>query len=94
MKARKAREVANGLVRKGFVVSKTHHNYYSLHVDGKKTSVHTKISHGARECDSYILAQMAKQLHLDQNQLRDLFDCPLSYGEYVKILVRKKTITV
>lgn len=94
MKPRKAREVANGLVRKGFVASNSHHKFYSLHVDGKKTSIKTKISHGEDECNQYILRQIAKQIHLDERAFCDLLDCPLSHAAYVKILVRKKAILV
>lgn len=94
MKPRKAKEVANGLKRKGFVASNTHHTYYALCVNGKKTCVHTKISHGERECDPFILGQIAKQLRVSEHELCDLLDCPLSHGEYVKLLVRKKAIVV
>ncbi len=53
---------------------------------GKKTMIYTKISHGEKEIGDPLLSAMARQLRLTRNQLNDLIDCPLQYGDYVKIL--------
>jgi hypothetical protein len=55
-------------------------------VDGEKKKVYTHYSHGAKECDGYILGRMAKQLRLSRSQLNDLIDCRLGAEAYVKIL--------
>jgi hypothetical protein len=55
-------------------------------VDGGKTDVCTYISHGARECDDYILGRMASHLMLTRAQLDDLIDCTLGERAYVKLL--------
>lgn len=45
---RSRREVENSLERKGFKKSNKDHKRYIYHnVSGKKTSVHTKTSHGS-----------------------------------------------
>lgn len=92
MKPRKASDVASSLERKGFRPHSSHHTFYVLYVSGKKSSVRTRISHGATECDSYILAQMAKQLCLSNAELSSLLDCPLSHDTFVNVLRRKGRI--
>ena len=94
MKPRKTREIARDLERKGFIKSKRDHTFFLLYVENKKTSIFTKISHGKKEYDSYLLGRMAKNLRISNSQFIDLLDCPLSREEYVNILVRNKDIII
>lgn len=67
---------------------------YLLYYGGKKTSVRTRLSHGAKEYSDNLLAQMAKQVKLDRSQFDDLIDCPLTGEEYIRHLVAKGHIRV
>ena len=83
---RDARNVAAGLLGKGFVVREGDHHFYSLVVGGKKTGIFTKVSHGEKEIHDVLLGQMAKQARLVKKDFLDLVDCPLSADEYLKKL--------
>jgi hypothetical protein len=75
------------LLKKGFVEEEYgDHKKLRLYVDGERTRIHTRYSHGARECDDYILGQMAMHLRLSRARLNDLIDCKMGGGEYVRIL--------
>lgn len=84
---RKARDIEISLSKKGFIMSKSHHKFYILYVNGKKTSIKTKISHGKKEYDEQLLQSMTKQLKLSRKLLDDLLDCPLKLEDYVSILL-------
>lgn len=81
-----AKDVAAGLLKKGFELRQNDHAFYHLFVDGKKTIVSTKISHGEREITDSLLGMMARQVKLTRKQFNDLVDCPLEFDEYVKLL--------
>jgi hypothetical protein len=55
-------------------------------VDGKKTPIYTKISHGEREIRDKLLGVMARQLRLTRLQFLELIDCKLTEPEYVQLL--------
>ena len=65
---------------------------YWLYVAGKRTSVRTRISHGASEYDDRLLGQMARQVGLRRHELDDLIDCPLDQAEYVRLLVERSAV--
>lgn len=85
---RKQADVEKGLLNKGFLSGGGDHNYFFYHSKaGKKTIVCTKTSHGAREIDDNLLAQMAKQCKLTNKDFGLLMDCPLSRDDYeVKLI--------
>jgi hypothetical protein len=56
--------ITRALLAKGFREFENNHTHYVLYVDGASTHVRTKVSHGEREADDWLMAQMAKQLHL------------------------------
>ena len=86
----KARDIKNGLKRKGFSKEETtHHEKYVYYVDGKKAPVYTYLSRGANEISFKLLKEMAKQLGLDYDDFVDLIECPLKEEEYIKILKLK-----
>lgn len=80
---RDAREVMSALEKKGFVRRDAKHVFFHLLVDGRKTKIWTKVSHGEREISDNLFALMARQLLLSTKQLRQLVECPLSQAEYV-----------
>lgn len=83
---RDAREVMGALQRKGFHLVQRDHAYFQLYVDGKKTPIYTKVSHGEREIHDSLLGAMSRQLRLSKGQFGELVECPLSEAEYVGIL--------
>lgn len=86
MRPRKTREIESVLKKKGFVSREGDHTYFTLVVEGKRTSVFTKISHGIREYGSPLLGQIAKQLWLSGRELEDLLDCPMTYENLVSTM--------
>ena len=83
---RSARKIISALLRKGFVQDTTHHIYFWLCIDGEETGIRTRLSHGASECDDYLLGRIAGQLKLSRRQLDDLLDCTLDHEALIKIL--------
>ena len=83
----RTRVVASALQRKGFVKSQNDHTFFWLIVAGRKTSVRTKVSHGARECGEPLVHQMAKDLRLKKKQFLDFIECPMSKKDYVRYLM-------
>jgi len=89
MKVRKTKEIKAALQKKGFVLdpSKDHHEFYYLKVDGKKHAIYTYLSHGLKEYNVQLMAQIKKQLKFrDAQKADDFFDCPLSANDYVQML--------
>ena len=76
------------LKKKGFVPSNGDHKYLKLFHDGKYV-LHTKISHGSKDLDNYLIKQMSVQCKLSKNEFIDLATCPLSKEEFLKILEEK-----
>lgn len=82
------------LEKKGFKLKETHHHMYTFYVEGKKTSIRTRLSHGKKEYDDYLLEQMSKQLKLSKEQLLEFIDCPMSFQDYVKVLIDTNRLKV
>jgi predicted RNA binding protein YcfA (HicA-like mRNA interferase family) len=76
---RPAREVMASLEKKGFTKKENDHTFFHLWVDGKKTTVYTKVSHGEKEIHDNLLGAMARQLRLSKKQFLELVDCPLTF---------------
>ncbi len=87
-----ARVIVSGLTRKGFVRRENDHTFLHLYVEGRKTPVYTKISHGAKEVSDQLLGVMARQLRLSRQQFLALVDCPLTETEYLRILREQNVI--
>lgn len=80
---KKTRDMIAGLIKKGFRSEKGDHKYYLYYtLEGRKTAIFTKISHGKKEYDDALLGQMAKQLRINRSFLNGLFDCPKSQIDY------------
>ena len=92
MKPRSTRDIRAALKRKGFEEDLNHHHYFWLLVDGKRTLIRTRYSHGAQECDCWIQQRMAEQLHLKPKEFEDLINCPLGHATLVEILIKRGEI--
>ena len=89
MATRKAREIKEGLIKKGFITVQGDHTFLFLSIEGRKSSIRTKISHSIKEYGDNLLSLVARQLKISTRQLDDLLDCPLSYDDYLAILEKK-----
>jgi hypothetical protein len=83
------------ILRKGFAhkpgKSSSDHDYYFFLHDGLKVPIYTKLSRGSKYkiYGAWLLARMASQLKLTNSQVLELIDCPMSRGDYVKVLEQK-----
>jgi predicted RNA binding protein YcfA (HicA-like mRNA interferase family) len=84
--ALKARNVVSGLEKKGFVQAEGDHTFLILYVNGKKTSIHTKVSHGRSEINDYLISKMSIQVKLEKKKFLDLVNSPLSLEHYLEEL--------
>lgn len=83
----KTKDIDRSLCKKGFeCVKDSDHVRYILYVNGVKTRIRTKMSHGENEIGDNLVLKMSHQLKLSKSGFMDLIRCPLSKEEYVKIL--------
>lgn len=90
MTTRKARDVSSKLCSNGFHMNKkADHCQYFLYVNGLRTRIRTKISHGENEIDDHLIQKMAAQLKLDKADFLRLVDCTMSEEEYRGLMISK-----
>jgi len=82
----KVKEVLGGLEKKGFLRYENDHTFLILHVNGKKTSIHTKVSHGSNEINDYLINKMSIQVKLEKKKFIELVSCPFSAEDYLNEL--------
>lgn len=79
--------------KKGFVRDNTHHNMFWYYLDGKKTTIRTRTSHGEKEFNESLLAERRKQIGLNnKQQICELIECPLSKEGLKQILIENGRI--
>lgn len=89
----KTNKIDGSLCRKGFErKNDADHVQYILYINGLKTRIRTKISHGENEIGDDLISKMSRQLKLSKKQFLDLIECPLSKEEYVKLLQKNGEI--
>ena len=77
----------DALSRKGFEKLETHHTMLWFVVQGRRTSIHTWVSHGQRKLDDRLLRLMARELHLSRAELLKFVECEMSYEEYYRRMI-------
>jgi predicted RNA binding protein YcfA (HicA-like mRNA interferase family) len=90
MKPRKSKDIQKVLEKKGFVLDpeKDHHQFYCLHIDGKKQAIKTYFSHGKKEYNKFLMSQIKKQLKFKESEkAENFFDCPMTREQYVEMLI-------
>jgi hypothetical protein len=87
-----AKKTHQSLLNKGFVSGKGDHKFLELYYNGKFI-LHTKISHGEKELESFHIGMMSRQCKLDKKNFIDLANCPLSADKYLEILKTNGVIT-
>lgn len=82
-------KVQENLPKKGFseVVDRDH-IFYLFFYEGKKTHIHTHVSHGTKykTLGDDLVSKMAKQCKLTTKGFRRLTECTLSHDDYIGIL--------
>jgi hypothetical protein len=92
-----ARDFKSALNKKGFILERrTTDEIYFLYYQGKRTSVHTKVSMGKGEdLRDALLTKIRRQLQLDTaSQLQDFINCPMTGDAYAQLLVDKQVIEI
>lgn len=84
----KTKDIKYSLQKKGFFEEIGDHLFYFYYIDDKKTEIYTKISHGEKEIDDFLISKMSKQLRLSKTQFIDLIRCSLSKEEYKEIVIQ------
>ncbi len=90
-----AKKTLKNLKSKGFASAKSKsvdHNWIEFWYNGKLTRVKTKLSHGEKELNDYLIKCMSDQTYLSKNEFRDLALCPMSQEKYETILKSKGII--
>ena len=77
----------NTLLRKGFEKVESHHTMLWFVVQGRRTSIHTWVSHGQRKLDDRLLRMIAKELHLSRGELLKFVECDMSYADYLRRMI-------
>jgi hypothetical protein len=86
-------DLRRALLQKGFAVDETHHEMYWFYVDGRRSSVRTRISHGAKEYGAKLAGLVARQLFLSRRQLAEFVECSLTAELYRDHLVGNGHVT-
>jgi predicted RNA binding protein YcfA (HicA-like mRNA interferase family) len=89
MTSRKNSKIQRALLKKGFEKVNTDHKVLIFYHDGKKTPIHTKVSHGNKEISDQLIGHMAKQVSLTKSEFEDVVDCHLQQNDLVKIYSEK-----
>jgi hypothetical protein len=79
--------LTNALFRKGFEKVETHHTMLWFVVQGRRTSIHTWVSHGHRKLDDRLLRLIGRELHLSRAELFKFVECEMSYEDYRRRMV-------
>lgn len=89
MAQRNRSDIESALSSKGFVAKGGDHTFYIYHsIEGKKTTIKTKISRGSgyKVYTTPLLSAMAKQCKLTNGNLLKFIDCTISQQNYEEIL--------
>jgi hypothetical protein len=89
---RKTRTIRAAFLSKGFISDETHHEMFWLVVGGRKTSIRTRISHGAKEYDDQLLTLMSRQIGLSKTELYRLVDCQMDGEKLMSLLVAREKV--
>lgn len=91
---RKTKTIRAALLKKGFIADDTHHEMFWLVVDGKKTSIRTRISHGAKEYGDDLLGMVARLIGLNKQELYRLIDCPMDREKLRSLLIERGKVKI
>ena len=88
------KNVQKMLIKKGFKEEpgKDHH-YYVLWIDGKKTSIRTKISRGSyKDISDALLKCMQQQMRLPKREFDGFMECTFSKEDYKNFVIKNNFV--
>jgi hypothetical protein len=89
------RDIDRALTDKGFSKENAkHHTMYWLHVDGKKTSIRTRISFGESEIGSPLISLMAREMRVSKAEFLVFVACEMSGLDYRDKMISEGQIRV
>jgi predicted RNA binding protein YcfA (HicA-like mRNA interferase family) len=91
-----AKQTYKNLKKKGFEDSANKsddHKYLEFWHNGKLV-LYTKISHGEKDLDDFLIGQMKKQCKLSKSDFMDLANCPLSQEDYTEKLRTQELLDI
>ncbi len=83
------KNITRSLLYKGFKKEDRDHRFYVYYDGGKRTAIHTKISHSEKEIGGPLIGMMSRQMHLSTDEFRRFVKCTLSKEQYADILRSK-----
>ncbi len=93
MKVRSAKDIEKALLAKGFEKNsskqKSHHTFYYFIHNGKRSTIYTYLSHGAKSKDygPSLMNKIKQQLKFEDSKIAEQFlDCPFKQEQYVDLL--------
>jgi len=86
MVARSTNKLKSALLKKGFVMTRSHHLQFRLVIDNAPQQIFTFLSHGSKEYGDFLLGIVARQLHLSKQELLSFVDCEMSGGVYLALM--------
>jgi hypothetical protein len=79
----KTSDIDYALSRKGFLKeSASHHLMYWFYLNGKKTSIRTKMSHGESEIGNPLISRMSHDLRLTKAEFLSFIECRINGDVY------------
>lgn len=85
----RVRLLHSALLRMGFVPENRKDVYYFHTLNGGRTGVRTKMSHGETEVGEHLLHKMARQLYLSRSELDEFVSGRMTNETYLRILREK-----
>lgn len=93
MKRRSVKDIERALLAKGFEKisskQKSHHSFYYFIYNGKRSSINTYLSHGAKSSDygPELMNKIKHQLKFQDTKTAESFlDCPFKEKQYIDML--------
>jgi hypothetical protein len=62
---------------------------YWLVINGQKSPIRTRISHGEREANDYLQNHIRKQLKLSADEFARFVDCPMNKDQYAALMIQR-----
>jgi len=86
-------DVSYALTHKGFSAETGHHVMYWFYVDGRKTSIRTRISHGASEIGNRLISCMVREMRISKADFLRFVNCEMSGDEYRTKMISEGQVT-
>jgi hypothetical protein len=62
---------------------------YWLVIDGRRTAIRTRLSHGEREANDWLQHQIAKQMKVSFSEFLDFVECTIDRTRYAELISKR-----